>query len=107
MHRFALTLTAILAGAGNVSAQTPATRGSDDQSRVIQERRDVVSNLQKQVDDLKAASNDNWLTEQRAKEIRGLVEDVLADADTRVNLLESGVGAGYDKGFFIGSTDGN
>src|SRR5262249_33900762 len=36
-----------------------------------------------------------------------LVQDVLADADTRSSLLESGMTAGWDNGFFIASTDGN
>ncbi len=49
----------------------------------------------------------SWLTEQRAQEIRGLVMDVLADADTRANLLQDGLTAGYDKHFFIASADGN
>ena len=49
----------------------------------------------------------DWLTDQRADEIRGLVQDVLADADTRASLLQSGMNAGYDNGFFIGTADGN
>jgi hypothetical protein len=56
---------------------------------------------------MEAASNQNWLTEQRATEIRGLVQDVLADADTRASLLQSGTTAGYDNGAVIGSADGN
>ena len=44
-------------------------------------------------------NGDTWLTEQRADEIRGLVQDVLADADTRASLLQSGTSAGYDDGF--------
>ncbi len=53
------------------------------------------------------ARDDNWLTEKRAAEIRGLVHDVLADADTRASLLDSAITAGWDNGFYIGSTDGN
>ncbi len=67
----------------------------------------TIADLQKQVDELKAANDDKWLTQQRADEIRGLVREVLADADTRASLLDTGVAAGWDKGFFIGSTDGN
>jgi hypothetical protein len=52
-------------------------------------------------------SGDNWLTEQRAEEIRNLVQDVLADADTRASLLQAGASSGYDNGFFVGSADGN
>ena len=52
-------------------------------------------------------SGDNWMTEQRTEEIRGIVQDVLADADTRASLLQAGMTAGYDNGFIIGSPDGN
>src|SRR5687767_12145527 len=56
---------------------------------------------------MEAAQNQNWLTEQRASEIRGLVQDVLADADTRASLLQTGMTSGYDNGAVIGSSDGN
>lgn len=56
---------------------------------------------------MEAANNQNWLTEQRAAEIKGLVQDVLADADTRSSLLQGGATAGYDNGFILSSTDGN
>lgn len=56
---------------------------------------------------MEAAQNQNWLTEQRATEIRGLVQDVLADADTRASLMASGMTAGYDHGAVLGSSDGN
>jgi hypothetical protein len=56
---------------------------------------------------LTTADQDNWLTEQRADEIRGVVQDVLADADTRASLLTQGVTAGYDNGAVLGSSDGN
>jgi hypothetical protein len=52
-------------------------------------------------------SGDQWLTEARADEIRSLVQDVLADADTRSSLLQSGMTAGYDNGAVLGSSDGN
>jgi hypothetical protein len=74
----------------------------------VEQLRSTVADLQKQVDELKAANNQDWLTEQRAAEIRGLVQEVMADADTRASLLQSGAVAGRDGGFFfIGSSDGN
>jgi hypothetical protein len=39
--------------------------------------------------------------------MRSIVYDVLADADTRASLLQSGVTAGYDNGAVLGSSDGN
>lgn len=50
---------------------------------------------------------EGWLNEQRADEVRSIVQDVLADADTRTSLLQGGTSAGYDKGFVLGSSDGN
>jgi hypothetical protein len=56
------------------------------------------------------ANSEDWLTEARAAEIRGIVTDVLADSATRDSLSSSNSTAGWDKakgGFFIESADGN
>lgn len=59
-----------------------------------------------EIDELRAATQDDWLTEQRAEEIRGIVYDVLADADSRANLIGDGLTAGWRDGFFLASPDG-
>ncbi|MDG2053167.1 MAG: hypothetical protein P8J86_00515 [Phycisphaerales bacterium] len=59
------------------------------------------------INQLSTTNNDQWLTDQRADEIRGLVQDVLADADTRASLLQGGVTSGYQDGFMIVSADNN
>jgi hypothetical protein len=66
-----------------------------------------IAALESEIQALKGSQGDQWLTEQRASEIRGLVQDVLADADTRASLLQSGMTGGWDKGFFLSSADGN
>ncbi|MBT8484757.1 MAG: OprO/OprP family phosphate-selective porin [Phycisphaerae bacterium] len=91
-------LAAIVLVGGIVQAD-PGVASNDTLMRQIE-------TLQRQVDRLQAANEAEWLTEQRAEEIRGLVHDVLADADTRASLLQSGTTSGYDGGFFIGSGDG-
>ncbi|MDA1008026.1 MAG: porin [Planctomycetota bacterium] len=50
-----------------------------------------------------------WLSEERAAEIRGVVHDVLADSDTRRSFQGAEATSGYDSknGFFIASADGN
>ena len=48
-----------------------------------------------------------WLTRQRAEEVRALVRDVLADAESRVSLQEVGLTGGWKDSFYIGSDDGN
>ncbi len=66
-----------------------------------------VADLERVVGRLRSVQDEPWLTTRRAAEIRGLVQDVLADADTRSSLLQDGMTAGWDKGFFLGSADGN
>ena len=81
-----------------------AARADDE----VQNRR--ITSLEAEVSALRSAltvQNQNWLTEERANEIKGLVQDVLADADTRASLLQNGATAGYDNGFFLSSSDGN
>jgi hypothetical protein len=67
--------------------------------------RNEIASLRAEIATLR--QDDNWLNEQRADEIRGLVQDVLADADTRSSLMANGLTAGYDNGFMLGSEDGN
>ena len=67
----------------------------------------MIAALRSEVSALKAQTGENWLDEQRSEEVRALVQDVLSDADTRASLLQSGMSAGWDNGFFIASPDGN
>ena len=50
-----------------------------------------------------------WLNEERAGEIRGLVQDVLLDSQSRTSLQDSGMSAGYrsGEGFFLANQDGS
>jgi hypothetical protein len=88
---FALTMT-------GVGVAAPETTNNQN---------DRIATLEAKIASMEAAQNQNWLTEARADEIRGLVQDVLADADTRASLQGSGMTAGYDNGAVIGSADGN
>ena len=89
--------------AGTTLAIGGAAFGADQNNEFASE----IANLKAQIAELKATQGDTWLTEQRAAEIRGIVTDVLADADTRSSLQGSGAGAGYNGGFFLSSADGN
>ena len=66
-----------------------------------------VAELEARLVAVEATESESWLTEQRAVEIKGLVQDVLADADTRSSLMAQGMTAGYDDGAVIASADGN
>jgi hypothetical protein len=70
--------------------------------------RDENRAMRSEIDELRAATRDDWMTEQRAAEIRAIVGDVLADADTRASLLGDGLLAGWHRrdGFFLASADG-
>lgn len=62
--------------------------------------------LQTQVGQLQGNQQENWLNERRAEEVKGLVREVLADADVRSSMAEGGMTAGYNKKFFLASEDG-
>jgi hypothetical protein len=94
------TRVGLLAGASALTL-TGASFADNPTSGQSTEAR--IAELEAQVAQL---TGDNWMTEQRADEIRNVVQDVLADADTRASLLQSGMSAGYDDGFVIGSADG-
>lgn len=64
------------------------------------------SKMQNEIDELRVQSGQDWLTEQRAAEIRDLVADALADADSRASLADDGLTAGWSDHFFLASSDG-
>jgi hypothetical protein len=72
-----------------------------------QDLRARVAQMEAELAKLKSQEGSTWLNEQRAGEIRALVQDVLADADTRASLLQGGGTAGWDNNFYLASADGN
>ncbi len=90
---------------------TATAQGQD--ATAIEEMARRLADIEKQnetlktrVNELEAADADVWLTQERSDQIRGVVTDVLADAETRVSLQSSGMTAGWDDGFFLASPDG-
>ena len=82
---------------------TSASFAGSDTNADLQARLEAA---EARISELSAATNAHWLNDTRSDEIRGLVHDVLADADTRASLQGSGATAGYNNGFMIGSADG-
>ncbi len=81
---------------------------ANDQNGTAQEKLlEEVTSLRREVAELRAQTNADWLSEQRAEEIRSLVQDVLADADTRTSLMQDGMTAGWGSHPFLASADGN
>ena len=80
-------------------ATPPATPAVDQSAR--------IAALERAVSDLMKEKGESWLTEQRAAEIRAVVQDVLTDTESRASLQSTQATSGYDNGFFIASPDGN
>lgn len=98
-----LTKTVGLVAGTTLALSGAAIASTEANTDAMQE----IAKLREEIASIKAQSGENWLTEERAAEIKGLVQDVLADADTRASLQSSGATAGWDNGFFISSADGN
>jgi len=95
------TRVGLLAGASALALTSFSFADGSSESDVLKTR---IAELEAKVASLE--TGDSWLTEQRTEEIRGIVQDVLADADTRASLLSTGLTSGYDNGFTIGDTGG-
>lgn len=98
---------------GLVAAPARADQSESDIERRLREMAERIDSLERdnsalrgEVTELRAESGDNWITEERASQIRALVQDVLADADGRASLQSSAMTAGWDNGFFLSSPDG-
>ena len=63
--------------------------------------------LRSEVATLRSDDETAWLTNERAAEIRGIVQDVLADSAGRTSLRASGATAGWtpESGFYLRSDD--
>lgn len=86
-----------------LAAQDSSTQPADPEVIQLRER---VSTLEARINEFMAKEETQWLSEERAAQIRSIVADALADADTRSSLEGSGAMAGWDKGFFLQSADG-
>jgi len=65
------------------------------------------SAVQIELDEARSRShNDNWMNDQRAAEITGLVQDMLADTEARLSLQGDGTMVGWSDGFHMTSADG-
>ena len=92
-----------LLGVASLTLTSAGFAGSD-MNADLQNRLEAA---EARIAELSADQNQNWLNDERANAVRGLVQDVLADADTRASLQGASGNAGYDGGFTIASGDGN
>ncbi len=100
----------LLAGtAAAMPTGTPETDLSQVLDRMNQLEQEVgrLRGVEAELARLRAATDTDAMDESRRAEIRGIVSEALADADTRSSMLQAGMTAGWDGGFTLGSADGN
>jgi hypothetical protein len=92
-----------MVGAASAAAAQDAVPSLVDVLKRVESLESENAALRHEVDALRTEVGDGWLSEQRAEQIRGIVHEVLADADTRASLLQGGPTAGWDpgSGFYI------
>lgn len=99
-----------LAATGLARAQEPA--GDQDPSRAdlikrIAELEASNREVRQRLVDVESRQESSWLTDRRAQEVKALVQEVLADADTRASLSGSPGVAGYTgENFYIADAEG-
>ncbi len=82
--------------------------GQQETLRQLRQTRGELNQLRDEVRQLRGEASGNWLNQQRVEEVKALVQEVLADADTRASLLEGGTVAGHNgKSFFLSNDDGS
>jgi hypothetical protein len=57
--------------------------------------------------EIRVAQREEWIDRERAKELRAVVADAMADSATRASFATEGATTGYENGAFIRSGDGN
>ena len=105
-----LFMPTVFVAAAATLGQAPEGDAVDERLEAMERSLDALhqenAEMQAEIGELRGRLGENWLTEQRAQEIRGLVADVLADADTRASALSQGMTAGWSEHFFLASPDG-
>jgi hypothetical protein len=97
-----------------LSAQDDMSRVLDELARLRAQNEQIAAEnaaLSDKVERLERHASEKgvWLTDERAREIRAVVTDVLSDSAARTNLAGDAATSGWDKsmGFFLSSADGN
>lgn len=78
------------------------------QQTQLQTQDQRLASQDQQISQMRRQAEGQWLTAQRADEIKSLVREVLSDAESRASLMDSAITAGHDgSNFFLASEDGN
>jgi len=89
-------------------ALSPAMAGDDSLETKVQRLESLVEAQADRIRTLESTRSETWLNERRAEEVKTLVREVLADADSRAALMDSAITGGHDgETFFLMSGDNN
>ncbi|MHB1155322.1 MAG: porin [Phycisphaerales bacterium] len=78
------------------------------QQAQLQTQDQRLASQDQRIAQMRRQAEEQWLTAQRADEIKSLVREVLSDAETRASLMDSAITAGHDgSNFFLAGEDGN
>lgn len=107
------TSAGLVITAATIAFADPGSSISPDQLHDLQQKiaqltaaQQELQSLKEQVAQLRAENHSTWLDQRRAEELKAIVHDVLADADTRASLADTAMTAGWNKKFFLASADG-
>lgn len=65
-----------------------------------------IAAMRAELTEIRARMQDGWMDEERARQVRGVVADALADSATRTSLRDGGWTLDYRAGTVLGSADG-
>ena len=99
------TMISLLFSSLSVAQPAGIQQQLDELRQRLDEVQSNTNDMREELDELKAEDLD-WLTKERADEIRVLVQEILADADSRNSLVGDGLLGGWADGFFLASSDG-
>lgn len=97
VRRSAIVLSVALAAAAAIGAEP----------NEIEQLKARLAEQAARVSELERKDTANWLTEERATQIKSLVHEVLDDARTRGQFLDGDAQVGFKDGFFVKSADDN
>lgn len=99
---FALALTML--------PYTNTAWADDDLSSIrseVQKLQQQVQEQQQTINELRNQKGKDWSKSQEAEDVRLLVSEMMKDAQTRVDAIDTRILAGHDGSFYVRSADGN
>ena len=77
-----------------------------DSPQTLDAMRAEIAALQTEMQQMRSERDRSWIDERQKEEVKALIEEVLADAETRGSFQnEAGTLAGWDRGFYLASAD--